>query len=378
MKIALFGGSFDPVHREHVALVRAAKQSLALDRVIVIPAYISPFKSAGAVAAGKDRIQTCKLAFRGVSGAEVSSREIDGAGTSYTYLTCRHFRNLYPHDELFFLAGADALKDFEKWKNPEEILSCVTLASCGRAGVTAEEAATKIYERFGKRVSVIDFQGESVSSSRIRVELAFGKKPSALDETVYEYIREKGLYSYPQIMPALALEKQERQEHSFRVALLAAEYAPRFGISCEKAILASALHDCGKYVPLDSPLLKGFVLPEGVPPPVVHQYTGAYLAERVFGISDGEILDAIRYHTSGKENMSALGKLVFLADMLEEGRDFEGIGFLRAALERDLDECLLLCLERQIGYLKNGRVKDIYALTEQAYAWIKNKMNGRA
>lgn len=368
MKIALFGGSFDPVHSEHVRFVQAAKKELGLDKVIVLPAYLSPFKLSGAFVSGEDRMEMCKIAFRNLPYVEVSGYELLEKGTSYTYLTCRHYAEKYPEAELFFMLGADALLSFPKWKNPEEILESVTLCACGRGELGAEEAARNI----GDKVVLTPHRGKEVSSTRIRVELAFGRKPEGLDEEVLSYIRERGLYSHPAIAPALALEKEERREHSFRVALLAAELAPKYGIAQEQAILASALHDCGKYVPLDSPLLNGFAPPEDAPPPVMHQYTGAYLAEHAFGITDEEVLDAIRFHTSGRENMTALGKLVFLADMLEAGRSFEGIDTLRAALNRDLDECLRLSLGRQVDYLKSGE-KPIYSLTERAYEWINNK-----
>lgn len=368
MKIALFGGSFDPVHSEHVRFVQAAKEALKLDKVIVLPAYISPFKQSGALVSGEERLKTCQIAFRECPYVDVSGFELAAKGTSYTYLTCRHFSEKYPDAELFFLLGADALKSFPKWKNPEEILSRVTLCACGRGDLSAEEAAREI----GGKVILIPHRGREVSSTRIRVELAFGKEPEEIDKEVLCYIREKGLYSHPAILPALALENEERQAHSFRVALLAAELAQKYGIAQDKAILASALHDCGKYVPLDSPLLEGFTLPEGVPAPVVHQYTGAYLAEHAFGVKDEEVLDAIRYHTSGRENMTALGKLVFLADLLEAGRSFEWIEPLREALWRDLDECLLLCLKQQVEYLKAGG-EAVYPLTQRAYEWVKQQ-----
>lgn len=372
MKIALFGGSFDPVHVEHIRLAEAAKNELELDKIIVLPAYISPFKQSGAVVSGEDRLELCRIAFRKFPYVEVSGFELSAEGTSYTYLTCRHFKEKYPEAELCFLLGADALETFPQWKYPEEILNSVTLCACGRGEKKAEQAAREIEEKYARKVRLLKHRGEEVSSTRIRVELAFGREPEAIPGEALAYIRKKGLYSHSAILPALALEKEERQEHSFRVALLACELAPKYGIPQDKAILASALHDCGKYIPLDSPLLKGFALPDEVPAPVVHQYTGAYLAERRFGVADEEVLDAIRYHTSGRKNMTALGKLVFLADMLEEGRSFAGIEALRAALRRDLDECLLLCLERQVEYLKASG-KALYPLTECAYGWIKTK-----
>ena len=75
MKILLFGGSFDPVHSQHVALARAAKEALGAERLIVIPSAIAPHKRSGASADGAARIEACKIAFRGI-GAEISAYEI--------------------------------------------------------------------------------------------------------------------------------------------------------------------------------------------------------------------------------------------------------------------------------------------------------------
>lgn len=378
MKVVLFGGSFDPVHLEHVRLVRAALFALKADKAIVIPSCVAPHKTYGAVCSGEDRLRMCRIAFRNEPDVEVSDFELTKKGTSYTYLTCEHFAQEYAGAELFFLVGADMLEDFFGWKNPEIILSHVTVAACGRGEACAAALHEKFHARFGCDFVKIPFTGEEISSTRLRCELAFGKTPSALDKEVYAYIRGRGLYTFPAVEPALALEKSERREHSFRVALLAAECAPRYKISQSKAILAAALHDCGKYVPLSSPLLEGFTAPPDVPAPVLHQYTGAYLAEHLFGVDDEEVLDAIRYHTSGREDMTPLGKLIFLADMLEEGRTFEGVAELREALKRDLDECLLRCFEQQYKYLKTNEANGnrIYSLTERSYEWLKRHKNG--
>ena len=374
MRVGLFGGSFDPVHREHVRLVEAAIDALALDEIVVIPSFVAPHKRNGAFVSAQNRLEMAKIAFQGIKKAKISDYEISRGDTSFTYLTAEHFAKVYTGAELYWIVGADMLEDFFRWKLPERILSCVTLAACGRGELSCDLHG-RFRGRFQKDFVSVPFCGADVSSTRIRVALAFGKETEDLPDGVRQYIDERGLYTHPAIAPALALEREERREHSYRVALLAAQVAPRYGISQKKAILASALHDCGKYVPLSSPMLRGFSLPDGVPTPVVHQYTGAYLAEHEFGVTDGEVLDAIRFHTSGREDMTPLGKLIFLADMLEEGRDFPEVERLRAALKRDLDECLLLCFEHQNAYLEANESKggEIYSLTKRAYNWIKSK-----
>ena len=102
----------------------------------------------------------------------------------------------------------------------------------------------------------------------------------------------------------------------------------------------------------------------------MHQYTGAYLAEHTFGVTDTDVLNAIRYHTSGRPNMSTLEKLIFLSDMLEAGRDFPHINSLRAWFGRDLDECMYRSLRYELKYLKKGK-GEIYPLTFRAYEYYK-------
>ncbi len=376
MKIGIFGGSFDPVHSEHTQYVRAAKEALGLDRVFVVPSRVAPHKLTGARADGRARLEMCRIAFRNIPFAEADDRELRREGTSYSYLTCRSFREQFPSDELYFLVGADMLEDFFTWKNPQEILSDVTLVACGRGGAGTDGMRERFFRTFGKRFLSVPFCGAEISSTRLRVDLAFGKETPALDGVVRAYISERGLYEYPAVAPALALENPSRREHSYRVALMATERARSVGVAEEKALLAAALHDCGKNVPLSSPLLVGFKADDSVPEPVVHQFTGAFLAERRFGIADEEILDAIRYHTSGRENMTTLGKLVFLSDLLEEARAFPKAEELREAFRRDLDECLYLSLRNQTEYLTESG-KPVYPLTTRAYEWIAEKFEGR-
>lgn len=372
MKISLFGGSFDPIHNEHIAYVRAALKELC-DLVVVMPSRLAPHKRLGAQAGGEDRLEMCRLAFEDEPRVKVSDYEIAKSGVSYSYLTCRAFQKRFPDAERYFLVGADMLEDFFTWKNPQDILENVTLVACGRGDECAGSLHERFRETFQKDFLALDFAGKEVSSTDIRVSIAFGKSPEELDEKVLGYIRERGLYTHPAIAPALALEKPERREHSFRVAEMACSRARSLGIREDKALLAAALHDCAKYVPLSSPLLEGFSCPDNVPPPVLHQYTGAYLAEKRFGIKDGEVLDAIRYHTSGRVGMGELEKLIYLSDLLEAGRDFPGVEELRALFWKDLDACLYESLRHEVEYL-GGTGKEVYPLTQEAYDWVKSEV----
>lgn len=379
MRIGIFGGSFDPVHIEHIRVAQAAIQTLGLDRLLIMPAFAPPHKAGRALADNQTRLETCRLAFSGVEKTEICDFEIAQGGVSYTYLTCRHFKETYPSAELFWLVGTDMLRDFPTWKNPESILSCATLAVCARNEKTdwVEREQKSFFDRFGKNFVCVGYNGADVSSTKIRVLAAAGEDFSSfVEKAVFEYIRENGLYEIPRAKDALALEKPSRKAHSLRVALVAAKRAGELKLDEKKAIVAALFHDCAKNLPIDHPLLQGFTPPKDwgeVPGSVLHQFTGAHVAEKAFGITDGEILDAVRYHTSGKPQMTELGKLIFLADMVEDERCYDGVEKIRSAFYNEtLDEALTLALKRTVQFLQK-KGAEIYPLTLSALEYYEKK-----
>ncbi len=378
MRIGIFGGSFDPVHIEHVRLVECAVEELQLDKLFVMPAFVPPHKKGKVLASEQDRLSACRVAFAHLPKVEVSGYEIHKRGTSYTFETCRYFKEKYDPCELYFLVGTDMLRDFPSWKNPEDILLTATLAVCARAEEQGweERERTEFVKRFGIDFVTVSYQGKNVSSTLVRTLLAAGEDVTAyVGEGVAKLLNERSTYAIKGVKEALALENPSRKAHTLRVAKLAAELAQRYKIDEKKTLLAALLHDCTKNVPLDSPLLKGFTLEKPVPPAVVHQFAGAYLAEQRFGVKDEDVLNAVRYHTSGRPNMSTLEKIVFLADLLEEERCYPGVERLRELLREDMDKCLLTSLEETISYLKREG-KEVYRLTQEAYEYYKEKENG--
>ena len=380
MRVGIFGGSFDPVHKEHVNFVRAAIDCLRLDKMLVMPAHIPPHKPYRNLTPDKDRLAMCRLAFSDIPEVEISDYEISQGGTSYTYLTCRHFRALYPTAEIFFLVGTDMLRNFPLWKQPQSIVADVTLAVCGRNDEAGwwESEQEKFVNTFGVPFARVDYNGEDVSSTKIRVLAGAGMRLNDfVDEKTEAYILQNGLYKIEGAEKALALEKPERQAHSIRVANLAAARASTLKISERKAIEAALFHDCAKNLNFDSPYLAGFIPPKDfgeVPASVWHQYAGAHVAEHIFGVQDEDVLNAIRYHTSGRPNMSELEKLIFLADMLEEERRYEGVDMLRRLFWQgeSLDECLETALFETLKFLETKKA-DVYPLTQQAYLFYKKE-----
>ena len=369
MKIILFGGAFNPVHNEHVAMLKAAISAIGADKVIIMPTAVSPHKTGQMTASPAARLEMCRLAFSDLG--EVSDFEVNKGGASYSYITCEYLRHKYPDDEIYFFMGADMFACFADWVYPERILKNVKVATCEREGSAGvAQSQQKFKQQFGEEALVVSYTGAAVSSTRVRTAAAIGADISAyVPAEIDRYIKKSGLYFVPELAKAQKLLTDKRAAHTLRVAFMAAENCRRLKVPEKKAVIAAALHDAAKYLKPFDRRLKGFVPPEGVPENVMHQYAGAYLAEHEFGVEDEDVLNAIRYHTSGRAGMSPLEKLIFLADMLEEGRDYDGVERLRALFDEDVDLCLEEALKEQLDYLKRSG-KDIYPLTAEAYEFI--------
>ncbi len=189
MKIGLFGGTFDPIHNGHLILAQECWYQLELDKVIFIPAFISPHKTSVQPTGASDRLNMVRAALDGDSRFEISTYELDKTGVSYTIDTIKHFIDLYGADhEYFFIAGADTLIDLSTWKDTENIVKHVMFASVPRPGYDMSGIS-------GDRIIKLDMPEIDISSSAIRKRIK-GRKPIDfwVPTRVVKYIRNKGLY----------------------------------------------------------------------------------------------------------------------------------------------------------------------------------------
>ncbi len=159
----------------------------------------------------------------------------------------------------------------------------------------------------------------------------------------------------------------KRWEHTAGVMHTAVKLAEKYGADPQKADLAAILHDCCKYWPVDK--MKQVIIERNLPADLLdydkelwHAPVGAYVASAEFGVDDGEVLDAIRYHTSGREHMTLLDKVVCLADYIEPGRDFPGVDKIRELAEHSLEKALIAGFDSTIQFLIS-KGKKIYPLT---------------
>jgi len=171
-----------------------------------------------------------------------------------------------------------------------------------------------------------------------------------------------------ELMAAVSGQMPERRwKHTMGVMESAVRLAAKYGADPEKAELAAILHDVCKYWPVDRQAEA--VRQSGrdldvlaYEKPLWHAHAGAFVAKRDYGVTDEEVLDAIRWHTSGRERMTLLDKIICLADYIEPGRDFPGVDRLRELAESSLEGALLAGFDGTIRVLLEQR-KTIYPLT---------------
>lgn len=125
-KLALFGGSFDPIHNGHLDLARSARQIVDFDRVLFIPCRQSPHKSKAPRATDKQRCEMLTLATKYIEWAELSRIEIDRNSPSFSWQTSLYFARQFPQCELFWILGADQWKKIHTWAEPERLRKRLT------------------------------------------------------------------------------------------------------------------------------------------------------------------------------------------------------------------------------------------------------------
>ncbi len=186
------------------------------------------------------------------------------------------------------------------------------------------------------------------------------------------------IYDYKTIKKSMSKHLDaKRYEHTIGVAYTAASLAMRYGADMEKAYLAGLLHDCAKCIETDEKLAlckkyKVKLTPfEEENPFLIHAKLGSCLAEKKYGIEDPEILSAIRYHTTGKPEMSLMEKIVFSADYIEPGRKIiPGLEEIRKIIFIDFDQAVCMILEGTIRHLKN-KEQPIDELSKEAYEYYR-------
>ena len=201
MKVGIFGGTFNPIHKGHTEAVYAFLRCVEPDKLFVIPTKIPPHKAIKGDDDPEIRLEMTGRAFSENGKCdpriEVSDIEIRSEGKSYTYYTLQKLKSM-GFDDFYLYCGTDMLLSFDSWFRFEDILSMCTLAYASRLESACPEASEKIAmlrERYGARILEIPLDPIEISSSEIREMIRKGEEASAfLSPAVLRFIDERGLY----------------------------------------------------------------------------------------------------------------------------------------------------------------------------------------
>lgn len=384
MRIVFYGGSFNPPHCGHVEAAMTISELLKPDKLLIIPSNIPPHKElAEGSPDAQERLLLTKLAFADVPEAEVTDMELHREGKSYTATTVEQLLAQYPEAEMYLALGTDMLLSFEEWYRFRFLLETLTLAVFIRSeGEEAEmlRHAEYLKQQYGARIIPLRHEPKAMSSRDIRDMLCRRMGAPFLPEAVYARIIANGDYdAKPELYwlreKSYALLKPSRVAHVVGCESEAVKLAMKWGEDPENAAEAAILHDITKKLSLSEQLIlcdKYGIINDTVEEhnvKLLHAKTGAAMAKELFNISN-EVYEAIRWHTTGKTDMTLLEKIIYMADYIEPNRDFEGVEKLRELAYENLDAAMALGLKMSLEDIRSYG-QEPYIASIEAYEWYK-------
>lgn len=197
MKIAIFGGAFNPVHLGHIEIVKQLNLKYDFDKILIVPTKISPHKSNDEFVSETHRFNMCSLAFENIENCEVSKIELDKDSISYTYQTLEILRTTYPNDEFYLICGSDMYLSLLDWKNPNIIFDNAKIIGFIRDNENLDTMIEyqEILKSRGADSSICKVYIPPYSSTQVRLAIKSGIDTIAfLNSNVKKYIENNKLY----------------------------------------------------------------------------------------------------------------------------------------------------------------------------------------
>ncbi len=335
MRIALLGGSFDPIHNGHLQIAKYALKQIDIDEVWFMPAYNAPLKN-GQSASFKDRCTMVSMMISGYRKMKLCEVEAKFQGTSYTYNTIKYLKQHYPMHQFVFLMGNDQALHFHKWYRYEDLLKEVDFYVFSR---DEDIELDSIFKQV--KMPLIH-----VSSTRIRQ----GYDTYHVPKKIRRYIGEHRLYLKERIQSRM---NEKRYLHSLSVADVCVTLAKAHHLNEEIAYTMGLCHDFTKYFDLEqSKIFMKYHEPSNISysPLVWHGFQGAYEVKRLLSIHNSSIYHAIYHHVLGS-GKSKYSKILFTADKIDPLRGYDISKQLSISM-KDLNAGFELVKKEQKAFLK--------------------------
>lgn len=330
MKVGIFGGSFNPVHQQHLAIAAAALSHL--DQIWFIPVFQPVHKPSDELLDYEARRRLLHLALRDNERLRVCDAEKELGGASYTVRTIKHLQANYPQDRFFLIIGGDSLADLATWRSIDELVNMVEFVVVERPGFSRKSPVA------AAALHWIKTEVSPLSSTQIRKELgegSFARNPQRLPPQVLFAIFRHNYYGAAGSVYAPVLARLETylaeiprglRAHIEAVAWEAFQLAIGADIPPMKAVIAGLAHDIFRIA--DSQQILSWAEKadyqlgklEVETPMLAHGAAAAGLLAHEFPHLDRDLLDALRFHTLPEPGLSNLGKILVVADTLEPSR----------------------------------------------------------
>lgn len=377
-RIGIFGGTFAPFHKGHEQALKSFLKLAKIDACLVIPAGTPPHKTKTVLFTDEQRLEMTKRACEGMEKVSVWDWEIRKEGRSYTCETLRRLKERYPDDTLILYVGSDMLLTLQDWYRPEEIFAAAQIAAFSRTGTDLEllnDHAETLKKRFpGADITVYREPPFAVSSTEIRGKWERGEDLSSLlPLEVADYLT---LLRYENFLRTRL--SGHRFRHSLGVMKEAEILAKIHGADVKKARIAGLLHDMTKeyskeehfrlfekyQVDLDENLKHNKNL--------WHAVSASVDVTETLGITDPEIASAIRYHTTGKKQMTLLEMILYIADLTDETRDYDDVDFYRSLAHENVEKATLIAMN-WCKYDVERRGLEVHKDMIEGIAWLTEK-----
>ena len=366
--VGIYGGAFDPVHDSHIQIMRLAIRELNLTRLVVVPSGHAPHKTTQT--SFEKRVEMLRLATADMPEVVIDTIESLVKTTAYSAMILPLLAQKY--GKIIHIIGGDSLIDMPTWYCPERVMR-FPHAVIPRGEITPkfEDALLYAITNWSANVQVIRNACAPIASSEIRCGYRIGIYPQTkppVPAPVASYIAQHRLYSeYANIVDWLKEWLGEsRFAHTQQVALMALRLNRQLHLPEEQVIQAALLHDCAKGLNFVDPHIPQECRQEEV----VHAFNGACIAQKQFNIYNVEVLDAIRYHTTGRAEMTPLEKLIYTADYCEETRRHPGAETARQIALEDFEKGFLWVVRESYRYLIENVPKESRCpLSEECYRY---------
>ena len=192
---AIFGGTFNPFHIGHYAMLSALNKDNSIDKILVMPDRIPPHKVCDYMAGDDTRIEMCRIISQDFQKAELCLIEFERQGRSYSYDTVLELKNRYPDDSFVFVCGGDMLVSFSKWYNYEKLMKLIPFIVFRRSDISSDKfnESVRKYTAMGMKITVKDEIIPAVSSTEIRNNFEGSK--NLLPKKIYNYLSDRREYN---------------------------------------------------------------------------------------------------------------------------------------------------------------------------------------